>query len=156
MTPFVLLIAGAREHPHPEIVGPRIGALAMSLGARPLIVRHGDCPGPWSVDHAAANWIEQHGTWLGVTADPHPADWDHCAPRCPTTPGHRKAKRVGDIYHPGLLATYCPAAGPRRNAGMVRRGADEMYGWPWGRSYGTRNCMRLAGAAGIKVEEIVP
>lgn len=154
MTPFILIVAGAREHPHPETVGPRIGELALGLGARPLIVRHGACPGPWSVDHAAANWIEQCGTWLGVTADPHPADWDHCTPRCPTTPGHRKTKRPGDIYHPGLLATYCPAAGPRRNAAMVRLGADEMYGWPWGRSYGTRGCMRLAGAAGIKVEEI--
>lgn len=152
LTPFVLLAAGARDLPYPELVGPRIGELAMTLGGRPLVVRHGACPGPRSADQAVADWITQCGQWLGVTADPHPADWDHCAPHCP--PGHRKTKLRGDVAHPGELPDYCPSAGPRRNAGMVNRGADLMYAWPHGRSYGTRGCMKLARRAGIQVIEV--
>lgn len=154
MTPFVLLISGSREHPHPEIVGPRIGELALGLGNRPLVVRHGACPGPKSVDNAADQWIKECGEWLGVTADPHPADWDNCAPDCPPNPAHRRWKKTGDIWHPGDLPDYCPGAGPRRNAHVTRLGADRMYAWPAGASYGTRNCMRLARQAGIHVQEI--
>lgn len=153
MIPFVLLVAGSRHLPYPEIVGPRIGNLAASLNGRPLVVRHGACPGERSADTAAADWISAYGAPLGVTADPHPADWDHCAPECPTSPGHRRTKRPGDIHHPGLLSTYCPGAGPRRNIHMIHLGADLMYAWPNGPSYGTRGCMRLARAAGIEVQE---
>ncbi|NUP52304.1 MAG: hypothetical protein HOW97_34025 [Catenulispora sp.] len=144
-------MAGSREHPRPETVGPRIGELALSLGGRPLIVRHGACPGPTSVDQAADDWIRACGDWLGVTADPMAADWDHCGPDCPTGRSHRRRKKPGDIWHPGVCDDYCPGAGPRRNAGMVLLGADGMYAWPAGASYGTRNCMRLAKRAGIPV-----
>lgn len=156
MNPFVLLIAGSRNHPHPEIVGPRIEQLALSLNNRPLIVRHGACPGRNSVDQAAADWIAECGEWLGVTADPNPADWDTCSSNCPRDPGHRRRKKPGDIWHPGVCDDYCPSADPRRNARMVRQGADGMYAWPFGVSYGTRNCMRLAKRAGIPVVEIRP
>lgn len=149
MNPYILLVSGSREHPRPDIVGPRIASLAFSLGGRPLIVRHGACPGKRSVDQAAHEWIEECGDLLGVTADPMPADWDHCTADCPQ--GHRRQKQPGDIWHPGVCDDYCPAAGPRRNGLMVRRGADEMYAWPSGASYGTRNCMRLADQAGIRV-----
>ena len=153
MTLFVLLAAGSREHPHPEIVGPRIGELADSLNGRPLIVRHGACPGPNSVDQAVADWIDEYGERFWVTADPQPADWDRCTSDCPRGPGHRRRKKTGDIWHPGVCDDYCPAAGPRRNARMVRQGADGMFAWPFGASYGTRNCMRLARHAGIPIRE---
>lgn len=149
--PFILLIAGSREHPTPEIVGPRLGELALQLDGRPLIVRHGACPGRKSVDQAAADWIKACGEWLGVTAEEDPADWDRCTIDCPRGPGHRRLKAPGDVFHPGVCDDYCPAAGPRRNARMVRQGADGMYAWPAGAAYGTRNCMRLAERAGIPV-----
>ncbi|PRX91962.1 SLOG family protein [Allonocardiopsis opalescens] len=58
--------------------------------------------------------------------------------------------------HTALWGVYGSHAGPRRNAEMVRAGADiclvflnELNGKP---SRGTRNCMRLAREAGIKTK----
>lgn len=153
MKPYVLLTTGSRELPHHLLhtIGARIGSLALDLGDRPLIVRHGACPGPNSADQAVTDWTRTNGTWLGVTEDPHPADWDHCTHACPQ--GHRRAKKPGDIWHPGACDDYCPAAGPRRNAEMTALGADECWGFPHPSrpSFGTRNCMRLAEKAGITV-----
>ena len=74
---------------------------------------------------------------------------------CPSVP-HRRVKAPGDIHHPGELDTYCPTAGPRRNAVMVAKAprADRVVAFPHGASYGTRGCMRLAREAGIPVEVI--
>jgi hypothetical protein len=89
----------------------------------------------------------------GIQREPHPADWDSCAWDCPTEP-HRRLKRPGDTAHPGMLPDYCPSAGPRRNALMVGLGAELCIAAPVGRSLGTRNCMRLAKAAGIRVDSL--
>lgn len=43
------------------------------------------------------------------------------------------------------------AAGPRRNIGMVERGAHVCLGFPRGESRGTRGCMAMAERAGIPV-----
>jgi hypothetical protein len=74
-----------------------------------------------------------------VVAEPHPADWwRDCDQNCrhrPRRPGGR-----------------CAAAGPLRNQFMVDLGADECIAWPLGDGWsGTRDCMRRATAAGIRV-----
>jgi hypothetical protein len=45
------------------------------------------------------------------------ADWEHCTETC-SGPGHRRYKRHGHG------ATYCPAAGPRRNDAMCAAAAE--------------------------------
>lgn len=117
-----------------------------------LTVVHGACPD--GGDEFADEWAlqnEQHG----VSAERIPADWDECASNCPSASGHRRTKKPGDTAHPGLLDTYCPGAGPRRNAEAVRRGADVCIAAPLGVSYGTRGCMRLAEAAGIPIRMVI-
>jgi hypothetical protein len=156
-TPLRLLIAGGRNLPDPLVITEPIAHIALNepTNAR-IVVVHGDCPGPNSADQAVAEWIRDCGEYLGVDAEPHPADWDNCGPECPSTPSHRRTKKPGDIYHPGQLDTYCPGAGPRRNAHMVSLGADQMIAAPdpTGPSYGTRGCMKLAQAAGISVWDV--
>jgi hypothetical protein len=154
MTTLVLLLAGSRELPEPGIVTGTIADIVLNIAEGPVVVRHGACPGKKSADQTASDWIRECGEWLGVTEDPMPADWDNCTSACP--PGHRRIKKPGDTAHPGLLPDYCPAAGPRRNAAMVAKEprAGWMLAFPHGASYGTRNCMRLAKAAGIKVSEV--
>lgn len=88
---------------------------------------------------------EEQALGLGMVTDPHPADWDRCGARC--RPAHRVPKRHG----PG---TYCPTAGYRRNQEMVDLHGPGYYcclGFPLGKSNGTRDCMRRAGLAGIRV-----
>lgn len=60
---------------------------------------------------------------FGCTVEIHAADWDK----------HGKS------------------AGHRRNAEMIRAGADMVLAFPLGESRGTRGCVALAEAAGIPV-----
>lgn len=78
---------------------------------------------------------------LGMLTEAHPADWPTCVADCP--PYHRKIRWDG--------VEYCPDAGFRRNGEMVALGADICLGFPLGASPGTRDCMRKARAAGIRV-----
>ncbi|GHB55935.1 hypothetical protein GCM10010331_49760 [Streptomyces xanthochromogenes] len=160
MKTMVVLLAAGRCLPNTGIVTAALADLALNIAEGPVIVRHGACPGQMSGDQAASDWIRACGSWLGVLEDPMPADWDACAPDCPTDPGHRRTKAPGDTAHPGLLSTYCPGAGPRRNAAMVAKQPrpDLMIAAPdpHGPSYGTRNCARLARQAGIEVWEVRP
>lgn len=154
MNATVILLAGARHLTEPGIVTATLADIALNIAEGPVVVRHGACPGKKSADQTASDWIKDCGEWLGVTEDPMPADWDHCAPDCPTTPGHRRRKKPGDVAHPGLLPDYCPTAGPRRNAGMVaklpRPAWMVAFPEPGQPNYGTRNCIRLAEQAGIQ------
>ncbi|WP_328336796.1 hypothetical protein [Streptomyces violaceus] len=158
MTATVILLAGARHLTEPGIVPGTLYDLAVNIAEGPVVVRHGACPGERSADQAASDWINDLGARYGLTDDPMPADWDHCAPDCPTDAGHRRRKRPGDVAHPGLLPDYCPTAGPRRNAGMVaklpRPAWMLAFPEPGQPNYGTRNCIRLAEQAGIRVHEI--
>lgn len=152
--PLLVLLTGGRDLPNPEPVTAQLAEITINLAGHPFILRHGACPGKRSADQIASDWIKEFGKPLyGVDEDPMPADWDHCDPGCP--PGHRRIKRPGDIFHPGLLPDYCPSAGPRRNAAMVaklpRPAWVIAFPDPYGPSYGTRNCMRLAADAGITV-----
>lgn len=81
---------------------------------------------------------------LGMTPEPHPADWDGCVPSC--RPGHRKVRWDG--------TWYCPTGGFRRNQDMVDTGVDVCCALPLGASPGTRDCMRRARAAGVPVRII--
>jgi hypothetical protein len=154
----VVLLAGGRDLPEPGVVSGTLADIALNIAEGPVVVRHGACPGERSADQAASDWIRDCGEWLGVTEDPMPADWDHCADNCPPGPGHRRMKKPGDTAHPGLLPNYCPGAGPRRNGEMALKlpRPDWMVAFPdpAGPSYGTRNCMRQARDAGIPVHEI--
>ncbi|MFD9568072.1 hypothetical protein [Streptomyces sp. NPDC059994] len=160
--PLILIVSGARNHPDPKLASQTLSHFVLYEidRDRPVIVRHGDCPGEMSVDQTISRWIQACGQWAGVTGEPYPADWDHCAPNCPRTPGHRRVKKPGDVHHPGLLADYCPGAGPRRNAAMVSKMPRAHYALvfpdPTGPSYGTHNCARLARNAGINVREVRP
>ncbi|MEU5772641.1 hypothetical protein ABZ819_04965 [Streptomyces venezuelae] len=160
MKTTVILLAGGRELTEPGVVSGTIADIALNIAEGPVVIRHGACPGEKSADQTAADWIRDCGEWLGVTEDPMPADWDNCAPNCPPGPGHRRTKKPGDIAHPGQLDDYCPSAGPRRNAEMVAKQprADWMVAFPepGQPNYGTRGCINLAEAAGIKVYEVTP
>jgi hypothetical protein len=148
-----LLFTGARWHPNPEIATTALARYVLNEAPGWVVVRHGACPGDQSIDQAISEWIRDCGEALGVIEDPMPADWDNCGPGCPPYGiiGHRIFKRPGDVEHPGKLDTYCPQAGPRRNAEMVnkRPRADRAIAVPYGRSFGTRNCIGLAHAADI-------
>jgi hypothetical protein len=154
--PLVILLAGGRELPEPGIVPGTLADIALNIAEGPVVIRHGACPGEHSADQAASDWITEYGIRYRVTEDPMPADWDHCDSQCP--PGHRRRKRPGDVAHPGVLADYCPHAGPRRNAQMVaklpRPAWMVAFPDPTGPSYGTRNCIRLAEQAGLTVHPI--
>lgn len=147
---FTLLVAGSRHATGRLAVWRAIDRYARHREWQ-IVLRWGDCPD--GVDYFVGEYAEYYAD-RGLVADPMAADWDHCAPWCPNGPGHRRFKRAGDTAHPGLLADYCPGAGPRRNAAMVAKGADQVIGLTLGASYGTRGCMRLAKAAGINVSEV--
>ncbi|MFD1277375.1 hypothetical protein ACFQ51_52415 [Streptomyces kaempferi] len=91
MKTTVIAVTGAREHPDPSVVTAALADYVLNIAPGPVVVRHGDCPGKKSVDQAVAEWVAHCGAWLGVTADPMPADWDNCAADCP--PGHRRKSR---------------------------------------------------------------
>lgn len=146
---FRVIVTGSRHWKDPDPVHHDLDLLLHRHGS--LIVVNGRCPG--GLDLIAHLWAEAH-EHAGVISEPYPADWDHCGPDCPNDNGkHRRRRPPGDIWHPGSLPTYCPKAGPRRNAVMVARGGDLCRGWPLpgARNYGTNNCMRLAAAARILV-----
>jgi hypothetical protein len=147
--PFRLLVTSSRDLTDRAQFCRALETIAHTHGFHRLVVVHGACP--TGGDQFASHWALAAAD-VGVLEEPHPADWDLCAPDCPTD-AHRRAKRPGDTAHPGRLDTYCPGAGPRRNAHMISLGAGLCLAAPLGRSYGTRGCMRLATAAGIPTIE---
>ena len=101
---------------------------------------HGDCRGLDRIaSHLAEGW--------GWTVEPHDAAWEGpCDPSWPACrPGHRVRRSGG--------STACPEAGKRRNQAMVdlMPRADVCIGFLLGASWGTRDCLRRAVAAGIPV-----
>jgi hypothetical protein len=119
---------------------------AEALALRPVLV-HGACPG--GADRIA-DMIWRSWKWV---PESHPADWDNCGRGCPKGLEHRKPRVEGDIFHPGTLDTWCPKAGPRRNAHMIGLGMNVLLGFPVGsaRRSGSWSCMNQAAGAGIDV-----
>jgi hypothetical protein len=79
---------------------------------------------PTGADLTAADWATEHSCAY-IEQERHPADW----------------------------ASHGHAAGPIRNAEMVKAGAVICLAFPHGDSRGTRGCMKLAADAGIPVWE---
>lgn len=65
----------------------------------------------------------------------------------------RLARAAGAIVepHPAEWSRFRRAAGPKRNGFMVSLGADVCLAFPMGASFGTRDCIAQAAAAGIPV-----
>lgn len=149
MSDFRVIVTGSRDLPDGPVGRRLMHLLAdVPLGAR-LVIVHGACP--TGADEEAARfggWAKQAGAeeiGMEVEVEPHPADWDGpCTSRC--RPNHRRPWRDG--------ATYCPAAGARRNREMADLGADLCLAFPLGRSPGTRDMIRKAKAAGVPVEVV--
>ena len=132
--PYRVLVTGSRDWDDVATVRAALNSvLAETPAPRPIIVVHGDCP--TGADIMAKVWAT---TWCGderVAHEPVEAAWH---------------------LHGG-------AAGPRRNAVMVARGADVCLAFigpctspkcrrtdPHG-SHGASGCADLAQAAGIPV-----
>ncbi|WHT20978.1 DUF2493 domain-containing protein [Crossiella sp. CA-258035] len=101
-------------------------------GEDTLIV-HGGCPD--GADEIAATIAAT----LGLPTEVHRADWDICVETC--KPGHRRL-RYGK--------SYCPTAGPRRNAAMVEAGADVCLAFIRKGSSGASMTALMAELSGIK------
>jgi hypothetical protein len=132
-----VIVAGSRSWNNRLAVWDALDRARQLLG--PLTVVHGAARG---ADSLAATWVRARPA-ADVDEDPHPADWDTCAPDCP--PGHRKRKGNRE---------WCPTAGHRRNQAMVDVGADLLLAFPLPSSTGTWDCWRRAQAAGIRCVEI--
>lgn len=85
---------------------------------------------------------DEEATALRMNTEPHPASWwAPCRASCKHGP--RKLNRWG--------RDYCQWAGFDRNQEMVNLGADVCLAFPIGRSPGTRDCVKRARLAGIRV-----
>jgi hypothetical protein len=119
--PFRILVTGSRTWTDEHTIWTALEDAieqAYNQGHREYVVVHGGATG---ADTIAAGFCENQAGWYSdyanqtLAEEPHPADWATCSsPRC--TPEHRKVRRD--------RTTYCPAAGPQRDADMVDAGAD--------------------------------
>lgn len=128
--PFRLLVTGSRHWPHrlaPFVEFQVVARVARELGGpempRGVVLVVGDCP--TGVDRIAAEAVRNSPYGDGVepwaTVERHVADWGR----------------------------YGGAAGPLRNAEMVKAGADLCLAFPTAASRGTWNCLTQAVKAGI-------
>lgn len=126
-----VLVTGGRDYTDRAAVARALRHLGANFifGARPdqIVLVHGDCKrfkedGSFDPDRSADQLAAQEARKLGWQTEPHEAKWDLY--------GHK-------------------AAGPIRNKEMVALGAHYCLAFPGGE--GTKNCKRLAKAAGIHV-----
>jgi hypothetical protein len=128
-----ILITGSRTWRDTATIRDAITNVAHQHGPD-LVIVHGACR--TGADRIAADFAYE----IGYLTDPHPADWETCAPDC--RPGHRRTRRDG--------SSYCPTAGHRRNQLMVDLGADHALVFMRGKSSGTADCLRRIKRAGIE------
>jgi len=102
----------------------------------PFIVVHGDCP--TGADKIAKEWAETHN--FPISHLPLPAEWTRHDAGCPD-------------WHRGLAK--CNRAGFRRNAEMVKLGADVCYAFIKNGSKGATMTADLAEKAGIPVKRFI-
>jgi hypothetical protein len=124
--PYRVLVTGSRDWPDIEQVRHELSRIYDGLAAtRLMVVVHGVCP--TGADAHARQWVRDRQRFgEPVVEDPHPARW-----------------RVN-----GRLDR---AAGPRRNAEMVRLGADVVLAFIRNGSRGASHTAALAEQAGIPV-----
>ena len=126
-TPLRVLITGSRAWTDERTLTSALAARANAAGPTGMVVVHGGCP--TGADDLADRWVTRNRhLFPGLTVERHPAQW--------TAEGR--------------------AAGPLRNTRMVALGADVCLAFPLNASIGTRDCMRKAMAAGIKVVDHEP
>lgn len=143
-----LLATGSREFTNHDLARRALVRVCEELVAAPgrIIVVHG-ARGTRDRDGNPVKGLDiildAAARELGMRTEPHEADWDTCGAEC--RPGHRRARRNGS-------GSWCPTAGHRRNQKMVdAHSYARCLGFPLGMSVGTRDCMRRAAAAGIRV-----
>lgn len=127
-----ILITGSRDWTDRDIVFRALDASVAGI-AFPTIVQGGAT----GADGIAAEYAVKHDRCVN---EEHPAMWDK---PCGTGCYHRPRLKNGK--------PYCPVAGIWRNQQMVNLGADVCLAFPLGESRGTRDCMRRAERAGIRV-----
>lgn len=130
-----IIVTGSRNWTEPDPIWSELTDLyAENLH---LVVVHGAGEDRWGrpcgADSIADDWVTMARS-LGWNAhrEPHPADWK------------RYHRRAGPIRNKEMvdLGVWCPDC---QVEGLVAA-------WPRGLSRGTRGCMKLATAAGIRVE----
>lgn len=117
---YRVLVTGSRDWDDREAVRDALDAVLAEHPA--VVVVHGACP--TGADEQAVAWVLDRWTWTDgcdVRHNPHPADW----------------------------AAHGRAAGFRRNAEMVRSGADLCLAFIRNGSRGATHCASLAEKAGI-------
>lgn len=121
LTPYRILVTGSRHWHDRSTVATALDEACSAVIGRPVVIVHGGCP--TGADAQAAAWAASAAVTCPVTAEPYPADW------------HRHGR----------------AAGPIRNAAMVRAGANLCLAFIRQGSRGASHCARLAERAGIPV-----
>lgn len=118
-----VIVTGSRYWSDRAAVRRALEGEYLALESGRLVVVHGGCAS--GADAYAAEWCRQNNGWDLLTEESHAADWDR----------------------------YGKAAGPIRNGQMVAKGADLVLAFlqPDAPNNGTRNCIKLARAAGIPV-----
>lgn len=129
-----VLVTGGRDYTDRDTVARVLAHLQdfYIFGVEPeeIVLVHGDCKrykadGSIDLDRSADQLAAQEASDLGWQTEPHEAKWDLYGPK---------------------------AAGPIRNKEMVALGANYLVAFPG--NEGTKNCKRLAKAAGIPVIDI--
>lgn len=122
--PYRVLVTGSRGWDDIDFVRDLL-AMARWDAQGPMVVVHGACPK--GADAIASWWAKslmlRNGNLLEIGEEPHPADWE----------------------------TYGKAAGFRRNAEMVKLGANVCLAFILDGSRGATHCADLAEKAGIPV-----
>ncbi|MFH9823049.1 SLOG family protein [Streptomyces bobili] len=123
MKPYRILITGSRDWDDVTAIGAAIEQAVIDAGPRPVLVVHGACPSgaDWQADHYA-RWMRGKG--VAIDVEPHPANW-----------------------RPD--GTFDRSAGFRRNAEMVKAGADVCLAFIRNSSRGASHTAALAEQAGI-------
>lgn len=137
MKPLRILVTGSRVWPYYEVIRRALRE-ATWTSKGPITIVHGQCD-PRTPDGKVVRWkraLNHEGPLIG-------ADWY----------AHQVALEYGwtPDPHPAQWETLGNSAGHRRNAEMVKLGADLCLGFPLGESPGTRGCLIKAVAARIPV-----
>lgn len=107
----------------------------------------------WSDKQAIVDAVMDLNNW-------YPIDWDEVVivhGACPTG-ADKIADDFAEAYdlqverHPANWSLHGKAAGPKRNQKMVDLGADIVLAFPKGASKDTRNCIKAAEKAGLRVK----
>lgn len=117
-----IIVCGGRDYAASARVWAALHALHYRPGRPITTLVHGDCRDRRTGEPAGADrWAAEWARAMGVTVEPHPADW----------------------------SALGPAAGPIRNAVMAEAGADGVVAFPGGR--GTTSMCMEAEQRGIPV-----